>query len=106
MYKLVFFVPENEKEFVKEQLFQVGAGHYDGYEKCSWEVLGTGQFLPLSGSNPFIGKQGALERVNEYRVEMVCDDSIIKKVVEKLIDSHPYEEPAYEAWKIETLKDL
>ncbi|RKZ99564.1 MAG: NGG1p interacting factor NIF3, partial [Gammaproteobacteria bacterium] len=63
MYKLVFFVPENHKEAVKQAVFDQGAGRYEGYDCCSWETLGTGQFKPLSGSQPFIGQQDQIKTV-------------------------------------------
>ena len=44
--KLVFFVPESHKETVKKAVFEQGAGRYDGYDNCSWETLGSGQFRP------------------------------------------------------------
>ncbi|MDH5592632.1 MAG: NGG1p interacting factor NIF3, partial [Gammaproteobacteria bacterium] len=93
MNKLVFFVPESHKEAVKQALFSQGAGRYHGYDCCSWETLGTGQFKPLSGSQPFIGQQDKVESVAEYRVEMICDDQHIKAVLQALLDSHPYETP-------------
>jgi len=106
MKKLVFFVPESHKETVKTAIFTAGAGRYQGYDSCSWETLGTGQFRPLAGSQPFIGRQGEIETVAEYRVETICDDKVIKPVVNALIESHPYETPAYEVWSIQTLADL
>lgn len=106
MYKLVFFVPENHKEAVKQAVFDQGAGCYQGYDCCSWETLGTGQFKPLSGSNPFIGQQDQIETVVEYRVEMICDDEHIKAVLQALIHAHPYETPAYEVQSIRTLDDF
>lgn len=106
MYKLVFFVPESHKETVKQAVFAHGAGRYEGYDCCSWETLGSGQFKPLSGSQPFIGEQGVIETVVEYRVEMICADANIKPVLQALIESHPYETPAYEVWSIKTLDDF
>lgn len=100
MYKLVFFVPESHKELVKEAIFNAGAGQFDGYEFCSWETLGTGQFRPLSGSQPFIGESGKIERVNEYRVETICTNDTIKAAVSALKLAHPYEEPAYQYWPV------
>lgn len=101
MYKLVFFVPEAYCEAVKQAVFQAGAGKQGNYEHCSWQVLGQGQFRPLADSQPFIGQPDKLELVPEYRVEMVCDDSCIKPVVEALKQAHPYEEPAYDVWRTE-----
>lgn len=106
MYKLVFFVPESHKEMVKQAVFAQGAGRYDGYDCCSWETLGSGQFKPLSGSQPFIGEQDKIETVAEYRVEMICAANNIKAVLQALLDSHPYETPAYEVWSIKTLDDF
>ncbi|MCG8312307.1 MAG: YqfO family protein [Pseudomonadales bacterium] len=101
MYKLVFFVPADHKEAVKKAVFGAGAGKIGDYECCSWEVLGTGQFRPLSGANPYVGKQQQLEHVPEYRVEMVCADDLIQEVVVAMKRAHPYEEPAYDVWKLE-----
>ncbi|MDB2705053.1 NGG1p interacting factor NIF3 [Pseudomonadota bacterium] len=106
MYKLVFFVPESHKEAVKNALFEQGAGRYDGYDYCSWETLGTGQFKPLSGSQPFIGQQNNIEKVIEFRVEMICSKPNIKAVLEALIEHHPYDVPAYDVQLIQTLNDL
>lgn len=100
MYKLVFFVPPEHLEEVKAAVFGAGAGRIGDYSECCWQVLGRGQFKPLEGSKPFIGDQGKTEQVPEYRVEMVCDDELIKTVVKALLDSHPYEEPAYDVWQL------
>ena len=102
MYKLAFFVPEAHLQAVKEAVFATGAGRIGDYEYCCWEVEGTGQFRPLNGANPFIGRHGELESVREFRVELVCDDSLIRAAVAALKLAHPYEEPAYDVWKLET----
>lgn len=106
MHKLVFFVPETHKEQVKQAVFNAGAGRFDGYDCCSWETLGSGQFRPLDGSQPFIGEQGKIEQVTEYRVEVICVDEQLKTVITALLLAHPYETPAYECWPIKTLEDL
>jgi len=106
MYKLTFFVPESYKEAVKQAIFAQGAGRYDGYDCCSWETLGNGQFKPLSGSQPFIGQQDKVEIVAEYRVEMICADENIKSVLQALIAAHPYETPAYDVQSIKRLDDF
>jgi hypothetical protein len=100
MYKLCFYVPESHLEMVKAAVFNAGAGKIGDYEACCWQVLGQGQFRPLEGSQPFIGKHGDLETVFEYRVEMVCADELIQAVVASLIKAHPYEEPAFDVWKL------
>jgi len=101
MYKLNFFVPKKEKESVKQALFDIGVGKYENYEQCSFETLGIGQFKPTSGAKPFIGKREILEKTEEYKVEMVCMDELIYQAVKVLKKTHPYEEVAYEIFKMQ-----
>lgn len=101
MYKLVFFVPESNKDMVKQAVFAAGAGTIGDYEHCCWEVLGDGQFRPLPGANPHIGHVSQLEKVKEFRVELVCENCCIKEVITALKQAHPYEEPAYDVWRLE-----
>ena len=96
MYKFVFFVPESHVEQVKSAAFKAGAGKMGCYDQCAWQVLGEGQFRPLNGSDPYLGRENKLEGVKEYRVEMVCSEACIREVVDAFKASHPYEEPAYD----------
>ncbi|MEZ7985190.1 MAG: NGG1p interacting factor NIF3, partial [Pseudomonadales bacterium] len=91
MYKLCFFVPESHLASVKSALFGLGAGKIGNDDCCAWPIVGQGQFRALDGSTPFIGQQGVVASVDEYRVEMVVSDEIIKPVVEALVEAHPYE---------------
>ncbi|WP_110602949.1 NGG1p interacting factor NIF3 [Salinicola lusitanus] len=106
MYKLAFFVPESHLESVKSAVFASGAGRIGDYEACCFQVRGEGQFRPLEGATPHIGKTGALETVEEYRVELVCEDHRIRAAVAALVESHPYEEPAYDVWPLSSLASL
>lgn len=96
MYKLVFFVPESHLEIVKEAVFAAGAGTIGMYDKCCWQIEGQGQFRPLAGSNPYLGQAGEVEKIAEFRVEMVCKKNSIRQVVAALKQAHPFEEPAYD----------
>lgn len=100
MYKLVFFVPDTHLEQVKQAVFAAGAGRIGHYDQCCWQVLGQGQFRPLPGANPFLGNPDTLEFVQEYRVEMVCADQHVKSVISALHQSHPYEQPAFDIWRL------
>ena len=95
MLSLVFYVPESALEKVKEALFRAGAGRIGNYDQCCWQTLGTGQFRPLPGSEPAIGSQNHLERLPEWKVEMVCEEGLAPAVERALQESHPYETPAY-----------
>ncbi|VVQ12223.1 GTP cyclohydrolase 1 type 2 [Pseudomonas fluorescens] len=101
MYKLSFFVPDSHVEVVKSAVFAAGGGRIGDYDHCAWQVLGQGQFRPLDGSQPFIGEAGQVEQVEEWKVELVVADELIRSVVAALKQSHPYETPAYEVWRLE-----
>lgn len=103
MYKLAFFVPESHLEPVKNAVFETGAGRIGHYDHCCWQTKGQGQFRPLEGSHPHIGSQNELETVEEYRVELVCEDSLIKQAIAAMKLAHPYEEPAYDVFRLEDL---
>lgn len=100
MYKLTVFVPEEALDKVKLALFTAGAGKIGNYEQCCWQVQGVGQFKPTVGSTPHIGSHNQLERVNEWRVEMVVAKAVIVEVVAALRQAHPYETPAYDVTEL------
>lgn len=106
MYQLVFYVPESHCEHVKSALFKAGAGKIGDYDSCAWQVLGQGQFRPLKNSHAFIGEVDQLERLAEYRVEMVCEKALIKVALQALINAHPFETPAYSVIEIKSLQDF
>ena len=102
MYKLCVYVPENSVETVKQALFDAGAGQIGNYDSCCWQTTGTGQFRPLENSTPSIGSLNKIEYISEVKIEMVCSDDLIKKKsIQALRDRHPYEEPAFDVWKLE-----
>jgi structural hemagglutinin/hemolysin toxin protein RtxA len=96
MYKLCFYVPDSHLEAVKTAVFAAGAARIGDYDSCCWQVPGQGQFRPLDGSKPFLGQQGEVEVVAEYRVEMVCEEAFVRAAVVALIEAHPYETPAWD----------
>lgn len=98
--KLTFYVPKSHLEAVKSAIFLAGAGQQGDYDQCCWQTLGEGQFRPLSGSQPFIGQQGSLSRVPEYKVEVLCASSCLQAVVAALRAAHPYQEPAYDCYAL------
>lgn len=100
MIHLSFYVPVKDAERVKEAVFQAGGGKIGNYDSCAFEIRGIGQFRPLEGSRPAIGSQDQVEKVEEVKVEIVCEEHLIEDVVRALKKSHPYETPAYYAIKM------
>lgn len=83
-------------------MFEVGAGKVGNYDCCAWQTRGEGQFRPLDGSTPFLGNQGQIETVIEYKLELVCEEPCLKAVIAALKRAHPYDEVAYTAIRTET----
>ncbi|HHW47072.1 MAG TPA: Nif3-like dinuclear metal center hexameric protein [Clostridiaceae bacterium] len=101
LFKLVVFVPVGHIDEVRNAICNAGAGWIGNYSDCSFMTQGTGTFKPLDGSNPFIGKQGNIEKVSEYRLETIVPEKVLKRVIEAMISAHPYEEVAYDIYPLE-----
>ncbi|KNY25468.1 Nif3-like dinuclear metal center hexameric protein [Pseudobacteroides cellulosolvens] len=100
LYKIVVFVPCEYGEKVTGAMTAAGAGWLGNYSDCSFTLEGTGAFRPLEGSNPFIGDTGKLEKVSEFRVETIVREELLNRVVESMLEAHPYEEPAYDIYSL------
>ncbi|MDF2548179.1 MAG: Nif3-like dinuclear metal center hexameric protein [Anaerosolibacter sp.] len=99
-YKLVVYVPETHIELVRASICEAGGGHIGDYRYCTYQTMGTGTFMPLKGSNPYIGKENELEKVAEYRLETIVSHKNLKVVIQKMKESHPYEEAAYDVFAL------
>jgi dinuclear metal center YbgI/SA1388 family protein len=95
LLSLVYYVPVADHERVLSAVFEAGAGHVGDYDHAAFTVAGTGQFRPLPGANPVIGKVGTDEFVDEHRVEVVLPAQMARTVVDALVQTHPYEEVAH-----------
>lgn len=100
LLKLVAFVPKTAAEAVKEALGRAGAGKIGNYSNCMFSLDGEGQFLPMAGSQPFLGSEGKLETTAECRIETVFPAAQQKKIIRALLNVHPYEEPAYDLYPL------
>jgi dinuclear metal center YbgI/SA1388 family protein len=99
--KLVVYVPKSHEESVREAIGKAGAGAIGDYEFCSFSSSGMGRFLPGDEANPFIGSSGKLETVEEMRIETIYPHYLEKKILSAMLKSHPYEEVAYDLYKLE-----
>ena len=94
-YHLIVYVPLTHAQAVRAALASSGAGKIGTYDSCSFSSKGIGRFRPLKGAKPFVGKEGALEEVEEERIEVVVPDGIdLNAVLNAVRTGHPYEEPA------------
>ncbi len=92
---LVFYAPRDATESVLQAVFGAGAGAIGDYEECAFVTHGTGQFRPVRGARPALGRLDEVTHVEEDRVELVLPRGLRGGVVAALRAAHPYEEPAF-----------
>lgn len=100
-WKLVFYVPPSHREEVCSAVFAAGAGHMGQYSETRFVSAGEGSFVPSERSNPFVGTPGVRETVQEERVETLVPENLVQPVTEALRRVHPYEEPAFDLFRME-----
>lgn len=101
-YKIVVFVPVKDADKVAQAMHSKGAGCIGEYSDTSFRVQGEGRFTCGMSSNPAIGEPGSTECVDEMRLEMVVSGRNLSAVTRALLDAHPYEEPAFDVFKLES----
>ena len=104
--KIIVTIPIENAEEVRNAICEVGAGVIGNYTHCSMSTKCIGTFKPNDNANPYIGKNNKLEFVEEEKLEVVCDADNVKKVIAKLREVHPYEEPAIDIVPLLEEKDF
>jgi dinuclear metal center YbgI/SA1388 family protein len=99
-FKMVVFVPDKDLAKVSDAVFAAGAGHIGQYRECSFRLSGLGTFFGGEGSHPTVGAKGRREEVAEWRLEVLCPDGSVEKVVAAMRAAHSYEEPAYDVYPL------
>lgn len=100
LMKLAVFVPVDYADELRVSLAKAGAGKIGNYDSCSFSSLGEGRFRALEGANPFIGEVGEMEVAKEEKVEVVFPSSMKNRILKAMLNSHPYEEPAYDLYTL------
>lgn len=100
LLKLVTFVPETHAEYVRQALFNAGAGHIGNYDSCSYNTRGEGTFRAHENAHPFVGEIGNMHYETEMRIETILPKHKQNEVLRALIAVHPYEEPAYDFYPL------
>lgn len=92
--KISVTIPLENVNEVRNAICEAGAGVIGNYTYCSMSTKCIGTFKPNDEANPYIGENNKLEFVEEEKLEVVCDVAIVKQVISRLREIHPYEEPA------------
>ncbi len=104
IYKIIVFVPEKFASKIRKVIGEAGAGKIGKYTFWSFSTKGIGRFRPSKGAHPFKGQIEKIEAVPEIRIETVCDQKNLARVLKAIKTSHPYEEPAIDVYKLEALR--
>lgn len=100
-YKIAVFVPWEALDVVRAAMARAGAGVIGDYDWCSFATRGRGTFRGGEGASPTVGRAGRREEVPEWRLEMVASGDVVEAVVAAMKAAHPYEEVAYDVYRLE-----
>ncbi len=98
--KVVTFVGQEDLEAVRDAAFSAGAGRIGLYDDCSFASPGTGTFLPDAHARPAVGRPGTFQRVEEFRLEVICPNLRVGQVSRAIRAAHSYEEPPVDIYPL------
>ncbi len=101
--RLITFAPVDKAEAVRQALFNAGAGHIGQYDECSFNSDGEGTFRAKPGADPYVGEIGVRHQERESKIEVVFPFYLERQLVKALTESHPYEEVAYDIFRMENV---
>lgn len=101
LYKFIIFVPLGSQEAIRKAICGSGGGRLGDYSCCTFSTRGKGTFLPGKDAQPYIGKTGQLSVIDEIRMECIVEEKDLGGLVKAAIKAHPYEEPAYDIYRME-----
>jgi dinuclear metal center YbgI/SA1388 family protein len=99
--KLVTFIPSEASTKVQEAIFNAGAGHTGNYDYCGYSLEGAGTFRGNDQSNPYKGQKGKIHTEKEIRFETIFPSWLENRILQALINAHPYEEPAFDIYALD-----
>ncbi|HKI88538.1 MAG TPA: Nif3-like dinuclear metal center hexameric protein, partial [Draconibacterium sp.] len=99
--KLVTFIPLEHADKVREAVFNSGAGNIGNYDSCGYTTEGLGSFRGNENTNPFVGEKEKIHFEKEIRFETIFPGFLQHRIISALIESHPYEEVAYDIYPLE-----
>ncbi|MBT3303280.1 MAG: Nif3-like dinuclear metal center hexameric protein [Bacteroidetes bacterium] len=108
LYKITVFCPDmklSDGQYVpgkvRNAMFGAGAGKIGDYDSCSFNYDGYGTYRGLEGTDPFIGSKGKTNVQKEVKIETVVPVHLKSKVINAMLEAHPYEEVAYDVFSLD-----
>ena len=104
-YKCIVYVPVTHYSLIRDVIIShmnAQIGNYSGCTFTSGE--GEGTFIPLEGSEPYLGREGHLEKVKECQVSFMGTNGEIQCILAAIKRVHPYEEMAVDVFELKNIK--
>jgi dinuclear metal center YbgI/SA1388 family protein len=106
MFKLAVYVPLSHANAVRDAIFNAGAGSVGKYSSCSFTSVGTGTFMAGDKAKPYCGEINQLFTGDEVKIETVVPSHLTGSVLSAMRASHPYEEIAYDLYRLDNNCDF
>jgi Uncharacterized protein conserved in bacteria len=87
-------IPDEFADILMSSLNEIIAPVYPNYDMTFTILKVMGTWRPLEGSKPYDGDIGVITTARETRIEFPVTEHDLPRVVGKIVDIHPYEEPA------------
>ncbi|MCH2234136.1 MAG: Nif3-like dinuclear metal center hexameric protein [Crocinitomicaceae bacterium] len=98
--KISVFCPVANTNDVKNAMFQAGAGNIGEYSHCSFSAGGEGTFMASENANPYVGNKNEVHKEEEVKIEVIASNHKLSKILNALLEAHPYEEVAYDIYPL------
>lgn len=91
--KISVTIPEKNVKEIRNAICKIGAGIIGNYTYCTLSSKCLGTFKPNEEADPYIGEKNKMEFLKEIKLETTCKIESVKKIITKIREIHPYEEP-------------
>jgi len=91
-YKIEVYLPKEEIENIISAASKLGACKIGNYDHVASYYQIEGCWRPLEESSPVTGEKNEVNFGSEYKLELRCEETHIRKVINKIREIHPYEE--------------
>jgi Uncharacterized protein conserved in bacteria len=87
-------IPDEFADTLMSSLNEIITPVYPNYDMAFTILKVVGTWRPLEGSDPYDGDIGVITTAKETRIEFPVAENDLRKVIRRIVDIHPYEEPA------------
>ncbi|MCX8059557.1 MAG: divalent cation tolerance protein CutA [Spirochaetes bacterium] len=99
-YKIATYIPEEFLEKLMDNVNSNSSILYKNYDYVFSYYKVTGTWRPLDGANPYLGEKNKIEKAEEIKIEFLIKKDDLDKVIKKIKEIHPYEQPAIDVYPV------